>query len=432
MRSHSFYALWLFFFALVIRLVFLTATYPDRDRVQYMEDVGIAINLLEGKGYVYHFSMLHGNLWLRPTALKPPVYPILVSLVFFAFGMKNFFALFVIHSLLAAFTCALLYLTIGKFSHYRAAIAGLAFAVYPPFIYHSVAIPESTTATLFLISLFCYGLVNLYERFGQKRLVLIAIVAGLLAMTEPVTIPFIFFALLYVAYFTVDGWKKISLEMFIAVVVFAATIAPWTLRNYLTFKQFVFIKSNFGTVLWVFMGDRLPKEKSLSLVREMSNIDARIRQGMDEVSEDKAVRNAMLSWILENPSAYLRLFPKNFENFWWEIDRYKNNPSTSFIVGRRVPYILLLIFAIPAMFWRLIQIGTKGELRHNGSMYHHLMLILILTFTAIYTAIGSVNLRYHFPVEFGMFIFCADTVLYIVNKVRLPSTKSLRWLEARS
>ena len=58
MRSHSFYALCLFFFALVIRLVFLTATYPDKDHVGYMEDVGIAINLLEGKGYVYHFSML--------------------------------------------------------------------------------------------------------------------------------------------------------------------------------------------------------------------------------------------------------------------------------------------------------------------------------------------------------------------------------------
>jgi len=430
MRSHSFYALCLFFFALVIRLVFLTATYPDKDRVEYMEDVGIAINLLEGKGYVYHFSMLHGNLWLRPTALKPPVYPILVFLVFFIFGMKNFFALFVIHALLAAFTCALLYLTIAKFSHYRAAIAGLAFALYPPFVYHSVSVPESTTLILFFISLFCYALVNLYESFSQKRWILVAIVGGVLAMTEPVTIPFIFLALFYVAYLTVDSWKKISLEMFIAVLVFAATIAPWTLRNYLTFKQFVFIKSNFGTNLWVAMSHRLPKEKSLSLVREVSNIDERIRQGMDEVSEDKAVKNAMLSWILENPVAYLRLLPENFENFWWEIDRYKNNPSTSFIVGRRVPYILLLIFAIPAMLWQLIQVGRSRASGSNSNMYHYIMLILILTYTAIYTPIGTMNLRYHFPVEFGMFIFCADTILYIVNKIRLPSTKSLRWLEA--
>ena len=118
--------------------------------------------------------------------------------------MKNFFALFVIHALLAAFTCALLYLSIAKFSHYRAAIAGLAFAVYPPFIYHSVTVPESTTLTLFLISLFCYGLVNLYDRFGQKKWILVSIVGGLLAMTEPVTVPFMFLALLYVAYLTLE------------------------------------------------------------------------------------------------------------------------------------------------------------------------------------------------------------------------------------
>ena len=59
MKSHSFYALCLFFFALLIRLAFLTATYPDKDRVAYFEDVGIAINLLEGRGYVFNFSMIH-------------------------------------------------------------------------------------------------------------------------------------------------------------------------------------------------------------------------------------------------------------------------------------------------------------------------------------------------------------------------------------
>jgi 4-amino-4-deoxy-L-arabinose transferase-like glycosyltransferase len=225
-NPHRVFALYLFFFALLIRLAFLTATYQGKDHVGYFEDVGIAINLLEGKGYVLGFTMMLPTVPLRPTAAKPPVYPFLVFLVFFAFGVQNFFALFVIQALLAAFTCALLYLSIAKFSHSRAAIASVAFAVYPPFIYHSVAIPESTTLTLFLISLFCYGLVNLYESFVQKRLILISIISALLAMTEPVTIPFIFLALLYVAYLTLDSLSKISLEMFIAVSVFAIAIAP--------------------------------------------------------------------------------------------------------------------------------------------------------------------------------------------------------------
>ena len=376
-----------------------------------MEDVEIAINVVEGEGYVYNFSLLHANVPLRPTALKPPVYPVLVSLVFLAFGMKNFFALFLIHALLAAFTCAFLYLAVAKFSHYRAVIAGLVFALYPPFIYHSVTVPESTTATLFLISLFCYGLIKTHDRFSQKRWIVVSIIAGLLAMTEPVTVPFIFLALLYVAYLTLDSLKQVSLEIVTAVLVFGATISPWTIRNYLTFKQFVFIKSNFGSTL-VMSGIRLPQETKLSLAREV--------QGMDEVNEDRAIKKAVLSWVHENPTMYLRRLPDNFRNFWWETGRYTNDRSMTYFFGRKVPYSLLLIFSILAMFWNLGGLGKSANGRNHLEIYHGVMVILIITYTAIYTLVGAVNLRYHFPVEFGMFIFCADTILYVANKVRAP------------
>jgi hypothetical protein len=53
------------------------------------------------------------------------------------------------------------------------------------------------------------------------------------------------------------------------------------------------------------------------------------------------------------------------------------------------------------------------------------MFILIFTYTAVYTVMGAWNLRYHFPVELGMFIFCAETILYISNKIRLPYNNPL-------
>jgi 4-amino-4-deoxy-L-arabinose transferase-like glycosyltransferase len=415
---------YLFFFALLIRLAFLAATYQDKDHVEYFEDVAIAINLLEGRGYVYNFTMMLSNLPLRPTAVKAPVYPFLVFLVFFAFGMKNFFALFVIHALLAAFTCALLYLSIAKFSLHTAFIAGMAFAVYPPFIYHSVSIPESTALTLFLIAIFCYGLVNLHAHFSRKRWILISVISGLLAMTEPMTVPFIFLAFFYVAYITLSSFKEIFLEVSLAAFIFAATIAPWSLRNYLTFNEFVFLKSSFGSTLKTSMyysGMTLPKGIYLSLVKEV--------QGMNEVNEDKAIKKAIFSWIAANPVAYLRLLPKNFMNFCWEIDRYKNDNSKQYVFGRKIPYALLLISSMPSMLWRLIQLGTDTKLRINMNAYHNMMFILIFTYTAVYTVIGAWNLRYHFPVELGMFIFCAETILYTINKVRLPYNNSLLWLK---
>jgi 4-amino-4-deoxy-L-arabinose transferase-like glycosyltransferase len=414
MNLQRFFPLYLFLFALFVRLAVLAVTYQDKAYVQYFEDVGIAINLFEGRGYVLNFTMMGQAVPLRPTAAKPPVYPFLVFLVFFAFGLKNFVALFMVHALLAASTCTLVYFTLARFSHYRAVIASVAFAVYPPFVYHSVAVPESTTLTLFLISLFCYGLLNLNSTFGESRWILISVVSGLLALTEPVTLPFLFLAVCYVAYVT--SAKKIPREMMIAAVIFFATLAPWILRNYLTFKEFVLIKSSFGASLKDSMyrsGMKLPKETYATLVKQV--------QGMDELNEDNAVKKAMLSWIRDNPIAYLRLLPKNFLHFWWEIDRYKNERSMSYVLGRKLPYILLLVFSIPSMLVALSRLGKNPEGREN--IFDDLMIILIVTYTAVYTLIGSWNVRYHFPVELGMLVFAADTIRYGINKFFV----SFRW-----
>ena len=84
--------------------------------------------------------------------------------------MKNFFALFIAHALLAGFTCSLLFLTITKFSYNTAIIASLALAVYPPFVYHAVITPESTTLLLFLISLFSYRTSKFIRKFFSKEM----------------------------------------------------------------------------------------------------------------------------------------------------------------------------------------------------------------------------------------------------------------------
>ena len=83
MNLHRYFPLYLSLFALLIRLAVLAATYRDKDQVLYFEDVGIAINLLEGNGYTLNFTVLEQAVPLRPTAAKPPVYPALIVLLFF-------------------------------------------------------------------------------------------------------------------------------------------------------------------------------------------------------------------------------------------------------------------------------------------------------------------------------------------------------------
>ena len=97
--------------------------------------------------------------------------------------------------------------------------------------------------------------------------------------------------------------------------IFGATVLPWTIRNYLVFKQFVFIKSNFGFIIkesLAHSGIKFPQHTLRSLKKEV--------EGKDEVSEDRAVRKAMMNWIATNPIVFLQLLPKNFINYWWEND----------------------------------------------------------------------------------------------------------------
>jgi 4-amino-4-deoxy-L-arabinose transferase-like glycosyltransferase len=363
--------------------------------------------------------MIGSNPPTRPTAVKAPAYPFLVLLVFFFFGMKNFFVLFLVQALLVAFTCSLLFLSVDKFSRSIALIASVACAVYLPFIHHSVTTPESTTLTLFLISIFIYELVSLHQTFTQKRWMLAGITSGILAMAEPMTMPFIFLTFFYMTCLALSSWEKIFVEILLVTIVFALTVAPWTIRNYLVFKEFVFIKSSFGSTLkasMAYSGINLPEEVWLSLRKEV--------EGMDEVVEDKAVKKAVLSWIAANPIAFLQLLPKNFLDFWWEIERYKNDHSIKYVFGRKIPYILLLVSSIPSMLWRLTHSGPSSRCNMNMHVFQNIMFILILTFTAEYTILGAWNLRYHFPVELAMFVFCAETVLFAINKASITHSSS--------
>jgi 4-amino-4-deoxy-L-arabinose transferase-like glycosyltransferase len=417
---HSFAGL-LFLSALVIRIVCLAATYKGENGINYFEDVGIAFNILEGRGYSLDFTRISPTVQVRSTAAKPPIYPLLVVLVFSVFGTAQFLALFIVHALLAASTCVLLYLSLVRFSHYTAAITAGLFAVYPPFAYHSVTVAESTTLTLFVISTVYYALLKVHARPAPKRWISASALGGLLALTEPVTIPFILLAFTYIAYLAQSSLKDITLQLSVALFTFTMTIAPWTLRNYLTFNKVVFIKSSFGSSLKDSLGGHVPKDTYFPLRKAV--------QGMDEVNEDRAISKAIFAWIVANPLTYAGLLPQHFLKFWWETERYKDNRTTQYILGRKLPYIGLLVLSLPTLFLALGRLGWT-KLRENTHIEENLMLLLIVTYTAVYTLVGAWNMRYHFPVELAMFVFAAATIAYIGGKSRVLFNLSLNVVKA--
>lgn len=130
--------------ALAIRIVVVIFTYrdlPDADKFyeRFGWEMGwIARALASGHGFSSPYYP-----WSGPTAIEPPLYPALLSIVFRVFGIYSLTSAFVsltINSLLSALTCVPVYFS-AKFSlgARRAKYAAWAWALYPFAIYFSAA-----------------------------------------------------------------------------------------------------------------------------------------------------------------------------------------------------------------------------------------------------------------------------------------------------
>ena len=425
-------ALTLFLFALLIRLVALGATYQGADTVKYWENVKIAINLLEGRGYAIDSSLRNDayndkflldpeitiprSTRIRPTAFKPPVYTFVVALIFLVSGIKNFLALFVVHAVLSALTCLMLFKTLEPYSKKMAVLASFGVAVYPSFIYHSVTTPENTTLSLLLMVLFLFCLVKLRDNPTPKKWMISGCVSAILALTEVVAIPFMILALLYTAFLL----KKPKMEKLKGTVIyftaFAVLLAPWLIRNYLTFNHVFLLKSSAGHIMLVGLYNA-----GKSILIDNKTFQALEFKGRwkNEADEDKAIQKELLNCILKNKRTFLFvIMPQNFRYLWWEDKKYEGNKSQNYLLGRKIPYLTLLLLALPYLCWNLKALITRPITSGRENCVNNASLFLIITLTVVYSIFGATRLRYHFPIELVLFIFGAGTLEWMHRAIK--------------
>jgi hypothetical protein len=131
--------------------------------------------------------------------------------------------------------------------------------------------------------------------------------------------------------------------------------------------------------------------------------------GLNEAEEDRLIARTVMAWIRAHPLAYGRILARNAKEFWWEPDRYARNRTGSYLLGRRVPYVLLVLASSPAI---LAFIGPRrGDAgREVDRRFGSVALALMMTYTVVYTVVGGFLLRYHLPVELVLCGFLGGTV----------------------
>ena len=349
----------------------------------------------------------------RPTTIKQPVFPFLLTAVFYVFGFGNFLALFIVHSILAGLTAITLFLAVRTQSECIAAVFALGFAIYPPFVYQCATSPESTIVLLFLLSLFFYQAVRLQESPTLKRFALLGAIAGFTVMTNPGILIFTTLSICFVAFVVCDNYSARVKRVIASLMLLSVVVSPWFIRNYAMFERFV-IRARTGHELLKSRSEAghdilIPEETLLGLEKQ-----GRV---LSEVEEGEMLIRAISSEVRRDLAMLGCVMLMNFFHFWWEPPRYHNDYSLLYMMGRRIPYYLLLVLSIPAVTWSLMQLAQRRVAYMKYHVSDCIAILLIVADTAVFSYIGGWNIRYHFPIECAMLLFAAETTIVLYDRV---------------
>ena len=246
---------WMVLLALALRVAvipfnsFLFEDLMDANHIHAWEQGNVARALLAGHGFGSPFV---SN---QPSAIMPPVYPLIVAVFFHIFGIHSAQSIFAIHAfdcLVNALACIPVFLIAQRSFGPRAALwAGWGWAVFPNGIYFSAAWAWSTHLLL-LCLLWLFYLAQ--EMEGSSRLRLWAgfgLLTGFAALTEPSIIVVIPFLLLLAVWRLAHAGKRWLLPVVVASLALAATISPWLIRDALVFHRFIPMRDGMGLEMWM-------------------------------------------------------------------------------------------------------------------------------------------------------------------------------------
>jgi 4-amino-4-deoxy-L-arabinose transferase-like glycosyltransferase len=221
----------------------------DATHLHAWEQGNVARSLLAGHGFGSPFQSA------QPSAIMPPVYPLIVAAFFWIFGIHTAHSIFAVHAfdcLINSLACIPLFFLARRSFGQRVAWAATWIWVFFPYgIYFSAAWAWSTH--LLLLCLYCllYLAQDLettprlapWARFG--------LLAGFAGLTEPSSLVISTFLLLFAAFQLFRSRQRFLAPILTGALVMAATISPWLIRDAVVFHRFIPMRDSMGLELWM-------------------------------------------------------------------------------------------------------------------------------------------------------------------------------------
>ena len=238
--------------ALVIRLAiipFLYDEWMDPFVLEHWAFGRIARSILQGHGYGSPFADT------GTSALLPPVYTYVLAAVFKVFGLytkTSIIAAASLNSLISALTCIPVYFIARKcFGDRVARWSAWGWAFSPYGIYFSADWLWSTCLFTLLLALVFLAALYLEETTSVLSWAMFGVLCGVTALTEPVVLAVLPFLGLWTCYRLHKRHGRWLLPVFVSALCLITVLAPWTVRNYDAFHEFIPIRDGFGLELYL-------------------------------------------------------------------------------------------------------------------------------------------------------------------------------------
>jgi 4-amino-4-deoxy-L-arabinose transferase-like glycosyltransferase len=307
--------------------VFYIKYYQFRDPYRYPRDPTfvdgsevIAQNLVRGRGY-------RDPQTEYPTARRPPVYPLFLSLVYRVFGINKKIALF-FQSVFDTLTCLIIYhIALSLFTcGCTALLSSLIWAVYLPGVLLVAKFYSEPLFTL-LLSLFILLSLKSLQTPRTAYFIWAGVLLALATLCRPVTQAFFIFAVLYYFIRFREHRRRALYAAAVLFLSFSLTLAPWAMRNYLLFKRFIPVSTLLGYNLFIDNALVLGKKDYLAPVefKEYRDFEkgiekryAKFRPLTEPERGDIYLKEALAA-IRAHPLRYLVLSLRRFTILWFNL-----------------------------------------------------------------------------------------------------------------
>ncbi len=388
------------------------------DRHPFGAETGaVAAAIAEGRGFSspLRFAETGATAWFAP------IFPYLLAGIFKICGIYSYASNLIIHTFniaFSAFTCwPIASFATRAFGKQTGTMAAWGWVFLPTAIFFPVAWVWDTSLAGLWLALLIAATLNLRGSDRMSWWMGYGALWAAGAMINPSLLSVLPFLALWALWPLRKHTGQAARLAMASAVIFVVGIAPWTIRNYAVFHQFIPLRSNFGLELWLGNNPQVPDTWTWWLHPNDNPEEGLKYARMTEMPYMAEKQREAWAFIRTHPADTARFVLRRFSNHWlglWDA------PAD---VWPRVGWSVKLTIVGNCLFSLLSLLGALFACRTRNPMAYPMGMVMLVFPLAFY--LTHTDQRYRYPMVPVMLVLAVFAVVYLVSQAakRLASAE---------